>query len=118
MRSCIAFVLWILACVYGDLDTVPLVLLLIILKYGKREGVLLLLLTSFPYRKWLIRLITGTTDANAGHYDYEYDEDDDDDKEKEEKKSIKERLQAIQEVSQTVQNTIGYLASLGESTIK
>ncbi|XP_064543948.1 multiple C2 and transmembrane domain-containing protein isoform X2 [Drosophila montana] len=99
VRSMIAFVLWIVACFYGDLETVPLVLLLIILK------------------KWLIRLITGTTDANAGHYDYEYDEDDDDDKEKEEKKSIKERLQAIQEVSQTVQNTIGYLASLGESTI-
>ncbi|KAM8714168.1 hypothetical protein ACLKA7_014330 [Drosophila subpalustris] len=99
IRSSIAFVLWIVACVYGDLETVPLVLLLIILK------------------KWLIRLITGTTDATAGHYDYEYDEDDDDDKEKEEKKSIKERLQAIQEVSQTVQNTIGYLASLAESTI-
>ncbi|KAH8397234.1 hypothetical protein KR215_010932, partial [Drosophila sulfurigaster] len=99
VRSSIAFVLWIVACVYGDLETVPLVLLLIILK------------------KWLIRLITGTTDANAGHYDYDYDEDDDDDKEKEEKKSIKERLQAIQEVSQTVQNTIGYLASLAESTI-
>ncbi|TDG48322.1 hypothetical protein AWZ03_005277 [Drosophila navojoa] len=99
VRSSIAFVLWIVGCVYGDLETVPLVLLLIILK------------------KWLIRLITGTTDANAGHYDYDYDEDDDDDKEKEEKKSIKERLQAIQEVSQTVQNTIGYLASLGESTI-
>ncbi|XP_030375168.1 multiple C2 and transmembrane domain-containing protein isoform X2 [Scaptodrosophila lebanonensis] len=99
VRSCIAFVLWILACVYGDLETVPLVLLLIILK------------------KWLIRLITGTTDAGVGHYDYDYDEDDDDDKEKEEKKSIKERLQAIQEVSQTVQNTIGYLASLCESTI-
>ncbi|XP_002005176.3 multiple C2 and transmembrane domain-containing protein isoform X1 [Drosophila mojavensis] len=99
VRSSIAFVLWIVGCVYGDLETVPLVLLLIILK------------------KWLIRLITGTTDANAGHYDYDYDEDDDDDKEKEEKKSIKERLQAIQEVSQTVQNTIGYLASLAESTI-
>ncbi|XP_017106858.2 multiple C2 and transmembrane domain-containing protein isoform X1 [Drosophila bipectinata] len=99
VRSSIAFVLWIVACVYGDLETVPLVLLLIILK------------------NWLVRLITGTTDASAGHYDYEYDEDDDDDKEKEEKKSIKERLQAIQEVSQTVQNTIGYLASLGESTI-
>ncbi|KAH8356307.1 hypothetical protein KR200_007825 [Drosophila serrata] len=98
VRSSIAFVLWIVACVYGDLETVPLVLLLIILK------------------NWLIRLITGTTDP-AAHYDYEYDEDDDDDKEKEEKKSIKERLQAIQEVSQTVQNTIGYLASLGESTI-
>ncbi|XP_002034504.2 multiple C2 and transmembrane domain-containing protein isoform X1 [Drosophila sechellia] len=98
VRSSIAFVLWIVACVYGDLETVPLVLLLIILK------------------NWLVRLITGSTDA-AAHYDYEYDEDDDDDKEKEEKKSIKERLQAIQEVSQTVQNTIGYLASLGESTM-
>ncbi|XP_034654013.1 multiple C2 and transmembrane domain-containing protein isoform X1 [Drosophila subobscura] len=99
VRSSIAFVFWIVGCVYGDLETVPLVLLLIILK------------------KWLIRMITGTTDPSAGHYDYEYDEDDEDDKEKEEKKSIKERLQAIQEVSQTVQNTIGYLASLAESTI-
>ena len=36
----------------------------------------------------------------------------------EEKKTIKERLQAIQEVSQSVQNTIGYLASLGESVKK
>ncbi|XP_037928504.1 multiple C2 and transmembrane domain-containing protein-like isoform X1 [Teleopsis dalmanni] len=99
LRSIIAFVLWILACVYGNLETVPFVLLLLILK------------------KWLIRLITGSAaDSTAGHYDYDYDEDDDDDKEKEEKKSIKERLQAIQEVSQTVQNTIGYLASLGEST--
>ena len=46
------------------------------------------------------------------------DDEDDDDKKDEEKKSIKERLQAIQEVSQTVQNTIGYLASLGESVKK
>lgn len=70
-------------------------------------------------RNWLVRMITGTSgDSAAGYYDYDYDEDDDDDKEKEEKKSIKERLQTIQEVSQTVQNTIGYLASLGESTKK
>ncbi|XP_061395931.1 multiple C2 and transmembrane domain-containing protein isoform X2 [Musca vetustissima] len=98
LRSVIAFTLWILACIYGNLETVPLVILIIILK------------------NWLIRLITGQSDSTSGSYDYDYDEDDDDDKEKEEKKSIKERLQAIQEVSQTVQNTIGYLASLGEST--
>ncbi|XP_011295342.1 multiple C2 and transmembrane domain-containing protein-like isoform X1 [Musca domestica] len=98
LRSVIAFTLWIVACIYGNLETVPLVILLIILK------------------NWLVRLITGQSDSTSGSYDYDYDEDDDDDKEKEEKKSIKERLQAIQEVSQTVQNTIGYLASLGEST--
>ena len=33
---------------------------------------------------------------------------------KEEKKSLKERLQAIQEVTQMVQNSIGYIASLCE----
>ncbi|XP_065369940.1 multiple C2 and transmembrane domain-containing protein isoform X1 [Calliphora vicina] len=98
VRSAIAFTLWVIACIYGNLETIPLVLLLIILK------------------KWLIRMITGQSETGAGNYDYDYDEDDEDDKEKEEKKSIKERLQAIQEVSQTVQNTIGYLASLGEST--
>ncbi|CAG4995074.1 unnamed protein product [Parnassius apollo] len=43
------------------------------------------------------------------------EEDDDDDVDKEEKKSLKERLQAIQEVTQTVQNAIGYVASVGEA---
>jgi hypothetical protein len=36
----------------------------------------------------------------------------------EEKKSLKERLQAIQEVTQSVQNSIGFIASLGESIKK
>lgn len=98
IRSVIAFIFWILACVYGNLETIPLVLLLIMLK------------------NWFIRWITGASSDPSNSYVYDYDEDDDDDKEKEEKKSIKERLQAIQEVSQSVQNTIGYLASLGEST--
>lgn len=49
--------------------------------------------------------------------DYELGSDDEDDDDKD-KKSIKERLHAIQEVSQTVQNAIGYLASLGESVRK
>lgn len=70
------------------------------------------------YRNWLVRLITGSSGDVSASYEYEFDDDDDDDKEKEEKKSLKERLQAIQEVSQSVQNTIGYLASLGESTKK
>ncbi|CAG4966067.1 unnamed protein product [Colias eurytheme] len=43
------------------------------------------------------------------------EEDDEEDVDKEEKKSLKERLQAIQEVTQTVQNAIGYVASLGEA---
>lgn len=50
--------------------------------------------------------------------DFGSDDEEDDDKKDEEKKTIKERLQAIQEVSQTVQNTIGFLASLGESVKK
>ena len=50
--------------------------------------------------------------------DFGSDEEDDCDMKDEEKKTIKERLQAIQEVSQTVQNTIGFLASLGESVKK
>lgn len=32
--------------------------------------------------------------------------------------SLKERLHAIQEVTQTVQNSIGHIASLGESIKK
>lgn len=64
--------------------------------------------------------MTDSRSAYSTDYDYDYgsDEDDEEDKDKEEKKSIKERLQAIQEVSQSVQNTIGYLASIGESIKK
>lgn len=70
-------------------------------------------------RNWFIRWLTGTSVQSHGDdYDMGSDDEDDDDKDKEEKKTIKERLQAIQEVSQTVQNTIGYLASLGESVKK
>lgn len=71
-------------------------------------------------RNWFIRWVTGAS-VQTVHDDYDgmgSDDEDDDDKKDEEKKTIKERLQAIQEVSQTVQNTIGYLASLGESVKK
>lgn len=71
------------------------------------------------YRNWFVKWITGTSSQSSEHeYEVGSDDDDEDDKDKEEKKSIKERLQAIQEVSQTVQNSIGYIASLCESIKK
>lgn len=78
-----------------------------------------LLKNIYICRNWFIKWITGSPHPSS---DYEYEvaseDEDDDDKDKEEKKTIKERLQAIQEVSQSVQNSIGYLASLGESIRK
>ncbi|EDS45774.1 multiple C2 domain and transmembrane region protein [Culex quinquefasciatus] len=98
VRSFIALVLWICGCIWFDISTIPAAALLYLLK------------------NWLIRWLTGSASpSTADEYDVASDDEDDDDKEKEEKKTIKERLQAIQEVSQSVQNTIGYLASLGES---
>lgn len=72
------------------------------------------------FRNWFVRWITGASAHQQTHDDLELgsDDEDDDDKKDEEKKTIKERLQAIQEVSQSVQNTIGFLASLGESVKK
>lgn len=66
-----------------------------------------------------MRWITGTSAQSADNeFDYGSDDEDEEDKDREEKKTIKERLQTIQEVSQSVQNTIGRLASLGESVKK
>jgi hypothetical protein len=66
-----------------------------------------------------VKWITGASVQTINDDDPDFGSDDeDDDKKDEEKKTIKERLQAIQEVSQTVQNTIGFLASLGESVKK
>lgn len=78
------------------------------------------MINSKPLRRnWFVRWVTGAS-VHTVHDAEEMgsDDEDDDDKKDEEKKTIKERLQAIQEVSQTVQNTIGFLASLGESVKK
>lgn len=70
-------------------------------------------------RNWIVAWLTGaSSQLSSDESEVVTDDEDDDDKEKEEKKTIKERLQAIQEASQSVQNTIGYLASLGESVKK
>ncbi|XP_055687103.1 multiple C2 and transmembrane domain-containing protein isoform X2 [Lutzomyia longipalpis] len=98
MRSFFALIFWICGCIFFDVSTIPAIVLLLLLK------------------NWFIKWLTGPSSHTvADEFDMTSDDEDDDDKEKEEKKTIKERLQAIQEVSQTVQNTIGYLASLGES---
>lgn len=66
-----------------------------------------------------MRWITGSSaQSTDNEFDFGSDDEDEEDKDREEKKTIKERLQTIQEVSQSVQNTIGRLASLGESVKK
>ncbi|CAD6215704.1 GSCOCG00000515001-RA-CDS [Cotesia congregata] len=87
MRSIVALVLFVLGCYYFEPYMIPVAALLIMLKYC------------------CVSLLTNSSSD---------DDDDEDDKDKEEKKSLKERLQAIQEVTQTVQNSIGYIASLCE----
>ncbi|XP_041972536.1 multiple C2 and transmembrane domain-containing protein isoform X4 [Aricia agestis] len=75
------------------------------------------LLLVFFARNWLIYRLTGGNPllAPVDDDDLQAEEDDEEEVDKEEKKSLKERLQAIQEVTQTVQNAIGYVASLGEA---
>ncbi|KAL0120550.1 hypothetical protein PUN28_008335 [Cardiocondyla obscurior] len=124
MRSIFALVIFILGCYYFEPYMIPGVALLILLKYyllsGERSG----------FNHWIcgqVAVMTGApliyaTSQFQDHTEIGSDEcptpgdddDDEDDKDKEEKKSLKERLQAIQEVTQTVQNSIGYLASLCE----
>ncbi|KAK3913702.1 Multiple C2 and transmembrane domain-containing protein [Frankliniella fusca] len=97
-RSIIALVLFIPGCYYFEPYMIAVGLLCVFLKY------------------YIVLSLTGGWGAHDGDDDLSGDEDsDDDDKEKEGKMSLKERLHAIQEVTQTVQNSIGHIASLGES---
>lgn len=68
-------------------------------------------------RNWFVRWITGSS-AQSADNEFDFGSDDEEEEDREEKKTIKERLQTIQEVSQSVQNTIGRIASLGESVKK
>ncbi|XP_014486468.1 PREDICTED: multiple C2 and transmembrane domain-containing protein 1 isoform X3 [Dinoponera quadriceps] len=125
VRSVFALVVFIFGCYYFEPYMIPAIALLILLKYyllsGERSG----------FNHWIfgqVAVVTGAPliyatsqfqdHAEIGSDDCPLtpgdDDDDDDDKDKEEKKSLKERLQAIQEVTQTVQNSIGYIASLCE----
>ncbi|XP_043206426.1 multiple C2 and transmembrane domain-containing protein-like isoform X13 [Amphibalanus amphitrite] len=66
------------------------------------------------FKGWVVNLVTAGF-RSADDDDYVADDDDeDDDKDKDEKKSLKEKLMAVQEVTAMVQNILGYIASLGE----
>ncbi|KAH0809663.1 hypothetical protein GEV33_013128 [Tenebrio molitor] len=98
IQSFAALVVFLVLCYYFQPWMLPVAGLLIFLK------------------QYIVGILAGPSaipwDETA---DSDIDDDDDDDKEKEEKKSLKERLQAIQEVTQSVQNAIGRIASLLES---
>ncbi|XP_026491904.1 multiple C2 and transmembrane domain-containing protein isoform X4 [Vanessa tameamea] len=85
--------------------------------YNYQMWMLPFLLLTFFARNWLIYRLTGGNPLllPVDDDDLLAEEDDEEEVDKEEKKSLKERLQAIQEVTQTVQNAIGYVASLGEA---
>lgn len=99
LRSMTAFIIFLVGVYHFELYMVPAILLLCFV------------------RNYIVLSVAGSRHYGEEEEDYasEDDEMDDDDKDGEEKKTLKERLQAIQEVTQSVQNAIGYIASLGES---
>ncbi|KDR14857.1 Multiple C2 and transmembrane domain-containing protein 1, partial [Zootermopsis nevadensis] len=101
-RSIVALVTFIVLCYYFEPYMIPIVMLLIFLKYY---------VVSMSYSS----VRSGWTIHDEEEEPLGDEDDDEEDKDKEEKKSLKERLQAIQEVTQSVQNSIGFIASLGES---
>ncbi|XP_066589828.1 multiple C2 and transmembrane domain-containing protein isoform X1 [Prorops nasuta] len=111
IRSILALVFFVLACYYFEPWMLPAAAILIILKYYLVAVVTGAPLSSLTWSHYTDH--DGTCDDGPSTPGAD-DDDDDEDKDKEEKKSLKERLQAIQEVTQTVQNSIGYLASLAE----
>lgn len=126
-RSIFALIIFVLGCYYFEPYMIPALALLILIKYyllNKEDG--------SGFNQWICGQVAAVTGASFTHQTSPHfqdtselasddgpvtpgdDDDDEDDKDKEEKKSLKERLQAIQEVTQTVQNSIGYIASLCE----
>ncbi|KAI4504174.1 hypothetical protein M0802_000645 [Mischocyttarus mexicanus] len=110
-RSIFALIIFVLGCYYFEPYMIPALALLILLKYYLVAAVTGASLThqTSPHFQDTSELASDDGPVTPGD-----DDDDEDDKDKEEKKSLKERLQAIQEVTQTVQNSIGYIASLCE----
>ncbi|KAK8403176.1 hypothetical protein O3P69_000995 [Scylla paramamosain] len=99
IRSTFAFIGFMVGTYCFEPYMIPIILLIVYLK------------------NYIVLSIVGTMSHREDEADYSVDDDevDDDEKDKEEKKSLKERLQAIQEVTATVQNAIGAIASLFES---
>lgn len=71
------------------------------------------------FRNYCVQWLTGCSNqTSADDYDIASDDEDDDEKDKEGKKTLKERLQAIQEVSHFIQNAVGWVDSCGEGVKK
>ncbi|XP_017781614.1 PREDICTED: multiple C2 and transmembrane domain-containing protein 1 [Nicrophorus vespilloides] len=101
-QSFVALLFWLVICYYFQPWMLPVVGLLMF------------------FKQYIVKKVAGPQTVPWDELaDSDMEDDDDDDKEKvgneEEKKSLKERLQAIQEVTQGVQNAIGKLATFGES---
>ncbi|KAG0715384.1 Multiple C2 and transmembrane domain-containing protein [Chionoecetes opilio] len=99
VRTSFAFIAFMVGTYCFEPYMIPIILLIVYLK------------------NYIVLSIVGTMYHQKEEADFAVDDDelDDDEKDKEEKKSLKERLQAIQEVTATVQNAIGTIASLFES---
>ncbi|XP_072403343.1 multiple C2 and transmembrane domain-containing protein-like [Diabrotica undecimpunctata] len=97
LQSFAALVVWVILCYYFQPWMFPILVLLVFLK------------------QYIVRSLLGPLQVPWDEsQDSEGEDDDEEDKEKEEKKSLKQRLQAIEEVTQGVQNAIGWIASLLE----
>ncbi|XP_047735866.1 multiple C2 and transmembrane domain-containing protein isoform X2 [Hyalella azteca] len=99
LQSSMAFVGFLLGVYFFEMYMIPLALLGIFFK----NYVVISLVGSLMHKDDELETSSDIED------------DDDDEKDKEEKKSLKERLTAIQEVTATVQNAIGFIASTQES---
>ncbi|EEB15778.1 conserved hypothetical protein [Pediculus humanus corporis] len=95
-QSAFALVFFVGICYYFEPYMIPVALIIIFLK------------------QYMVLWLTGGKCVDNIDDVIGDEDDDDDEKDKAKKKSLKERLQAIQEVTQTVQNAIGFIASLGE----
>ncbi|KAL7303315.1 hypothetical protein TKK_0004505 [Trichogramma kaykai] len=110
MRSSIALVLFVVGTYYFEPWMVPTLAFLIIFYYY-----LVTVFTGVPLSNQMSVHLHDSVDGNEdGPPTPGEDDEDDEDKDKEEKKSLRETFQAIQEVTQTVQNSMGYIASLCE----
>ncbi|XP_047996850.1 multiple C2 and transmembrane domain-containing protein isoform X2 [Leguminivora glycinivorella] len=118
VRSFFGLLVWLAFCYYYEMWMLPF----LILVFLTRNWLIYRLTVEYEdtrifqaFKPYLPRIRGNPLLQPVDDEDLLAEEDDEEEVDKEEKKSLKERLQAIQEVTQTVQNAIGYVASLGEA---
>ncbi|XP_061705416.1 multiple C2 and transmembrane domain-containing protein isoform X2 [Cydia pomonella] len=118
VRSFFGLLVWLAFCYYYEMWMLPFLMLVFL----TRNWLIYRLTVEYEdtrifqaFKPYLPRIRGNPLLQPVDDEDLLAEEDDEEEVDKEEKKSLKERLQAIQEVTQTVQNAIGYVASLGEA---